>query len=251
MDESLELPNVEEMRGKSQKPGGSRERSTIEFPYGDLDDAVGVTKTIHQRGGDACTLDQLAAWMNHESVTSGTFRLKIAAARTFGLVDMERQSVQLTPLGRTIVDASKERLARVDAFLHVPLYQKVYETYRGRLLPPDSGLESMMGNMGVAKKQTSRARQSFRRSAGQAGLFELGADRLVLPSGAQPTKEITEEQQPQTPPSNRQPYDSDLHPFVKGLLAELPEPGAAWPEDKREAWLETAKSIFKLIYRAN
>jgi hypothetical protein len=40
----------------------------------------------------------------------------------------------------------------------------------------------------------------------------------------------------------------DLHPFFKGLLDLLPEPGADWPRAKREQWLETARSIFALIY---
>jgi len=229
--------------GRSSK----RERSTIEFPYGDLDDAVDVAKTVHKRGGDACSLDQLAAWLSHESVSSGTFRLKVAAARTFGLIEVERQSIVLSSLGHEVVDATKERGARSQAFLNVPLYRKIYDAYRGRMLPPDAGLESMMANLGVAAKQTQKARQAFQRSADQAGLFEQGRDRLVLPAGAPPTKELSETGPAATPPEEVRLQG--LHPFIQGLLDELPKPGSAWPEGKREAWLETASSIFKLIYR--
>lgn len=39
-----------------------------------------------------------------------------------------------------------------------------------------------------------------------------------------------------------------LHPFFRGLLESLPEPGTAWPQVQRDQWLETARHIFALIY---
>jgi hypothetical protein len=36
---------------------------------------------------------------------------------------------------------------------------------------------------------------------------------------------------------------------VQGLLKELPKAGTAWPEDQRKLWLDTAASIFKMIYK--
>ncbi len=39
-----------------------------------------------------------------------------------------------------------------------------------------------------------------------------------------------------------------LHPFLQGLLEALPAPGADWPIARREQWLETARSIFALMY---
>jgi hypothetical protein len=232
----------------------SRERSTIEFPYGDLDDAVEVAKTVYRRGGNSCTADQLAAWLGHESVDSGTFRVKVSTARIFGLIETSRSGIVLTELGNDVVDALKERQARIAAFFCVPLYGKVYEAFRGRLLPPDSGLESMMVTFGVASKQRSRARQAFQRSAEQAGLFEQGKDRLVLPV-SRPTREI--EEQDVAVPSGGLPATTsrtsiaEHHPFIQGLLNELPPAGEAWPEDRRKAWLETAEHIFKLLYKVN
>ena len=41
---------------------------------------------------------------------------------------------------------------------------------------------------------------------------------------------------------------SDLHPFFRGLLETLPEPGADWPSPNREQWLDTARNIFALLY---
>jgi hypothetical protein len=41
---------------------------------------------------------------------------------------------------------------------------------------------------------------------------------------------------------------TDLHPFIQGLLKELPPAGDIWPDAKRKLWLDTASSIFKIIY---
>jgi hypothetical protein len=42
---------------------------------------------------------------------------------------------------------------------------------------------------------------------------------------------------------------TDLHPFIQGLLKELPPAGGVWPDAKRKLWLDTAASIFKVIYK--
>ena len=39
-----------------------------------------------------------------------------------------------------------------------------------------------------------------------------------------------------------------LHPFFRGLVDALPEPGSTWPQVHRDQWLETARHIFALVY---
>jgi hypothetical protein len=232
-----------------------RERSTIQFPYNDLNDAVEVVQAIHEHGGGRCGLDQLAAWMGHDSVTSGTFRMKVNAARVFGLVETERGQVSPTRLGRDLIHPERQGQARVQAFLSVPLYKAIFDRHRGYLLPPDVGLERLMVELGVSEKQANKARQTFRRSAEQAGFFSEGRDRLVLPAGL-PTKEIPPKEEHE--PSDREEekrkksgnggLPPDLHPFILGLLQTLPEPGSRWPQSQQQQWLDTAKGIFGLIY---
>jgi hypothetical protein len=73
--------------------------------------------------------------------------------------------------------------ARVEAFLTVPLYKKIYDEFSDSLLPDDIGLEARLQRFGVTRNETSRARQVFARSAEQAGLFDAGSrDRLIKPS---------------------------------------------------------------------
>jgi hypothetical protein len=39
-----------------------------------------------------------------------------------------------------------------------------------------------------------------------------------------------------------------LHPFIEGLLRELPENGATWSADKRDRWLQMAQLTVDMLY---
>jgi hypothetical protein len=41
------------------------------------------------------------------------------------------------------------------------------------------------------------------------------------------------------------------HPLIEGLFSKLPDPEAQWPLAARQKWLQTAASIFDLMYAAN
>src|SRR4051812_16900064 len=97
--EQTENTNATDERAPAGDPApeAGRERSSIEFPYNDLDDAVEIAKAIHENAGSSCSLTQLAAFVS-QSVSSGAFRLRVSNARTFGLTENERREVRLTPL---------------------------------------------------------------------------------------------------------------------------------------------------------
>lgn len=231
-----------------------RERSTIQFPYNDLDDAMAIAKSVHENAGLSCTIDQLAAYLKN-SLTSGAFRLRVGNAAIFGLTENERGEVKLTPLGRRIADATQEAAAKVEAFLTVPLYARIYDNYKGFTLPGSAALEKFMREVGVSAKQTGKARQAFMRSARQAGFFVHGEDRLVRPANPG-TKPIEE----QKPPVSERDSDSNrggggggdppvIDPIIAGLLARLPKSGEVWPERERALWLQLLEGSFKLIYK--
>lgn len=91
----------------------TRERSSIKFPYLDLEAAIALPNAMHgEQGAAACDLDQLSSWSGHGTPESGTFRNKVQAARYFGLINVEHQRVTLTPLGRDILDPHKAPGAR-------------------------------------------------------------------------------------------------------------------------------------------
>jgi hypothetical protein len=242
---------VQPIAGEKPEASG-RSQSTIEFPYMDLESAVEVAANVHEIGGSSCDWDQLAARMG-QAAQGGGFRQKLIGARTFGVVSYDRGKVNLTALGLRIVDQQQAKAAKVEAFLSVPLYRAIYEKFKGNSLPPQAGLEREMVNLGVAPKQSDKARQAFQRSAKQAGFFEFGIDRLVSPplnGGAQAAAAVSPAPEKPRELSAGGGGGDDLHPFIKGLLQKLPAPESEWPVEQRAKWLTTAMNIFDLMYTA-
>ena len=235
-----------------QEADETRERSTIGFPYNDLDQAVRVANAVHRVGGTSCTREQLAADLKVTS-TGGGFSLLMQTAKTFGFVTYGQGTIQLTQLGQQINDHRQEKAAKVSAFLTVPLYKAIYDKYKTGTIPPTTALENEMAGLGVAKKQTDKARQVFQRSAQQAGFFAHGQERLVLPAMGPGTTEPKKEEQSPIPdaPEKRTSGDGNgggRHPFIQGLLKELPNEGNDWATADRVKWLKAAAMIFDLIY---
>jgi hypothetical protein len=237
-------------------------QSTIGFPYRDLNVGISVAQAMLGAGGVALTTEQLAGVMGLQA-GSGNFVVKVMTARTFGLITYAAGKYALTNLGSTVIDNDdkRRRLALAEAFLNVPLYKRTYEEFKGRQLPPPSGLEQAFVRFGVSAKQANPARLAFEKSATIAGFFGAGTDRLIEPiigGGAPPINK---------PPINdgggnggsgngwnaaneaAGPDVTGLHPFIQGLLGTLPEPETNWAVEGRAKWLQTAANIFDLIYK--
>ena len=173
-----------ESRSADQAPTMSandvRGRSTIEFAYFDLESGLAVARAVKDVGVTSADLTQVAVKMQM-SGDGGGFRLRVMTAKAYGLISYARNAVELTELGIRIVDPQYERAARVEAFMRVPLHKVLFEKLNGQTLPPPPAIERLIEQIGVAPKQKDKARQVFMRSAKQAGLFELSAERLSLP----------------------------------------------------------------------
>jgi hypothetical protein len=262
---------------KPIKPGASsndvdeedaRFQSTIQFPYGDLETGIAVVNVIHGKiGGVSCTPDQLAAAMG-QGPRSGNFRLKLSSARIFGLVATSVGKIEITDLGFEIIDPSREKAARAQAFLNVELFRKVYEDFKSKTLPPrPAAFELMLERLGVSPKQKDNARRALDNSAQQAGFYLHGKDRLVMPNvdGLKPTPD----RKPPHPEENLKERqegvngggagggkggggdDTGRHPFIQGLLKTLPEPETTWTVEGRAKWLQAAANIFDLMYKGS
>lgn len=229
-----------------------RGRSTIEFPYLDLDSAIEVAQAVHNVGGTSCEWNQLAVQMK-QSPKGGGFRLRLMTARSFGILNYDRGNVELTDLGIHILDPKHEKSARAESFLNVPLFKGMFEKMNGQVLPPVAAIERIAENLGVAPKQKDKARQVFMRSAKQAGYFDLDPERLTTPpnlkgnAGVKDTSVPVEEQKKENG-SGRLTGSDDYHPFIVGLLQKLPSPETEWTYEGRVKWLSTAANIFDLLY---
>ena len=229
-----------------------RERSTIEFPYLDQDDAAEIAKTIHTIFGTSCQREQLAAQLQ-VSATGGGFNLRLGTAKMYGFLNHERGTVTLTDLGLRVADPQQEKAARAESFLSVPLYKALFETFNGKALPStSSGLEAEMVKLGVSSKQKDRARQVFQRSAKQAGFFWSGNDRLVLPAPGKYIARMTGEAEKEVRderPKERDHEQQPIYPhFIQGLLQKLPNEGSEWAKEERAKWLQLAALAFDIMY---
>lgn len=251
------------MIGTAPGSQSTHDRSSIAFPYVDLNSAIELAEVIAQNYALQADAADIASHLGHDGPSGGAFRNKLAAARIYGLIETTNRgnTATLTALGRDITDSQTARGARVQAFLNVPLFKAVFEGWRGRTLPRDRALEMALLRLGVAPKQAPRARQVLSRSAEQAGFFTLGPDRLVMPAGIVPPQ--NSESSPS--PANGSSVDSpdapedlprgrpvggvlDLDPAIAGVLAYLPRPGAEWPKAARERWLAGFSAILAIVY---
>ena len=235
--------------GAAQGDAVKRERSTIAFAYGDLDSAVKVAKGIHQVGGSKCQFDQLAAKLGIAE-KGGGFRSTILTAKTFGLVTYAQGTILLTPLGTRMADHQQEAAAKADAFLSVPLYRAIHDKFKGATLPPTNALENEMVTLGVAEKVKGKARQSFHRSAKQAGFFAYGQDRLVMPATGG-TQDRPPDDEPNPDPDVKKNGDDGnggRHDLIEGLIKALPKDGDEWLTADRRRWLQLAEGIFDFVY---
>jgi hypothetical protein len=170
--------------------------------------------------------------------------------------------VTLTSLGTQIVDPQHQRAAKVESFLNVPLYRKIYDQFKGASLPPAGGLEATIVGFGVAAKQKETARRVFQRSAELAGFFEIAKDRLTYPSlkGGGESAPLAPNVEDNANADGKKSGNGGggnggggnggdgHHPLIDGLIKALPASGEKWSMDARRKWLQAAAMNFDYVY---
>lgn len=226
--------------GEAPQPP-KRTRSTVSFPYADLAEAEKAVGHVAGSGG-RCLPEQLAAWLGHIKLNSGAFRNKVAAAKQFAVLEGSRNSIALTELGRRLADRRGLPQARVEAFMAVPLYRSLFESYRGGQMPGVMRIELDMLRLGVSRTQVKSARQVFLRSAEQAGLFDAGGSQMVLPKGTVLPDAASE--------GSRTLPDRSRYPkVIEGILEQAPW-NEGWTEQAFDEWadllIRASRMHFKL-----
>ena len=243
--------NVEPLDAENEEAGedGKRQRSAIAFPYTDYENVESIANAIHENVGHGdCSPGQLAAWTNQSAKSSG-FRTQLSAARLFGVLEGEGDALRLSDMGRRIVDPTKARAAKAEAFLRVPLFKALYEKYKDGVTPPSAALEREIAGLGVGEKQKARARQVFESSAQQTGFREAAPNRLVAPA-------VVVKPPPADDDKNKRKNGGgqgggeglDLDPLLVALLHKIPEQGQEWPAERRLRWFKTFAMNVSEVY---
>jgi hypothetical protein len=225
-----------------------RFRSEIEFPYADLESAVELAQTIHAKAGTTAEAEELAVWMN-QTASGGTFRSRVNAARTFGLIESGQGRATLTQLGRDAIDGSgNERASRVTAFLNAELFQVLYEQNKGNPLPPPPAIERQIEQLGVSPKQKERARQIFVKSAQYAGFIDATSGRFVKPGLGGKEDQSRQRERDLGGGGGGGGDQLDLDPLLIALLKKVPTPHKGWPGPTRVRWFRTFAMNVSQIY---
>lgn len=159
---------------------GEATSSGMRLPRVHLKNVVELLEKAYEHGRSP-SITQVAAAVN-QTLNSGAFRTRMAAAAHFGLLTPARGRVQITELGMRALDEEQRPAALVDAWMQVPIFKSLFNRFDGNRLPPASGIEAELTNLGVPSKNSAVIRRVLMSSAEQAGLLNSAADRLVIPT---------------------------------------------------------------------
>lgn len=253
-------------------------RSEVAFPYYSLDKSIDVPKVIHERAGGRCGRGQLAGLLGYSGVKNGGFLTRISAAKMFGLIEENGDTITLTDRARKIlspVRPSDAEQARLDAFMAVELYKKVFDDFDGHTLPAADGLSNLfLTQYKIVPNQVAPALRNLMDSADSAGLFKVMGNRTKLippiirndgaavppatPDPAPPDDDAHGENMPTRGQRNGGrngngggqpgPDMSAVHPALVGLIQNLPPVGSTLGPKRRSALIDAFKHTINFVY---
>lgn len=255
-------------------------RSSVAFPYFSLDKCIEVPKVIHERADGRCDRGQLAGLLGYKGVKNGGFLTRITAAKMFGLIDESGDTILLTDRAKKILSPirpSDAEQAKLDAFLAVELYRKVFEDFDGHTLPAADGLSNLfLTQYKVVPNQVAPALRNLMDSANSAGLFKVGGRTKLIRPIINGSATTASSPAPAPAPSveDRQEFDdagqqqarngsrsgssglntqpnanlSDVHPALAGLIQNLPPLGSTLGPKRRAALIDAFKHTINFIY---
>ena len=146
----------------------------IEHPRASFKNGLEVAASVDYIGG-SCTIDICAEKMKKK--VSGAFKGLISAGVKHGLVTMKKEVLSTTELYRTYKLAydEKEKTETLrKAFLYPPLYQKIYERFKGKDLPVAMLDKILIREFGVEEVYASRVSGYFIDGAKASSILENG-----------------------------------------------------------------------------
>lgn len=222
----------------SPEPAPKKTRSVtnsgLRFPIYNLLSSIEVVKKIHEKGGGSAAGDQLASFLGYGSTNNGAYLSRIGAARVFQLIEKSGNAFVLTSLAKRLVSPvfpEDEKEAKIEAFLAVPLFNKVYDEFRGQQLPAEAGLKNALIRFGVVPSRVDFAYRALVESADTAGFFDArnGArSHLVKPTISNRSAAIATPAAQNTAEAAATPPPSGNLPPAASVTAEQSDAKAAY-----------------------
>jgi hypothetical protein len=177
-----------------------------------LSDAIILAHKVNEMASGSATYDTFSQICGNTK-TSSSFQRKVAALRSFGIIEDRDNVVALSELGNRITTPRDERddaIATKEAMLRIDLLGKMFERHRGRLLPEDQFLNNILIQEFKVPREVSRMWvEHFRDALASAKLIFVRPDAktqvLDEPSGDMRNVDRNTPQPENVPPMAGQP----------------------------------------------
>lgn len=161
----------------------------IDYPQASLKSALDVAKAVDELGG-RCTTEMAAEKLGMKM--SGGYRSLVGAAAKYGLVTSKSGALETTAAFRDYKLAYSPEDAGIvlqQCLLKPPVFQKVYERFKGRALPLGHFDKLLIKEFGVAEATGSRVAKYFVDGAKMCSLLGQGnvlLEQSLSPGSSQP-----------------------------------------------------------------
>lgn len=123
-----------------------------------LSDAMAVAHRVNEAASGRANYDLFSQLIGNTK-TSSSFQRKVAALRSYGIIEDQDNVVVLSELGNRLTSPRDERddaLAAKEAMLRIDLLARMFERHRGRLLPEDTFLNNILIQEFKVPREVSR-----------------------------------------------------------------------------------------------
>ncbi|WP_373388901.1 hypothetical protein [Pseudomonas alcaligenes] len=154
----------------------------IDYPRSSLQTCIQLAKAVDSFGGK-CSPELAADKLGMK--VSGNFNAIIASAAKFGLIDNKKGQLEVTGLYRQhklAYSHEEANAALTQAFLSPPLFQKLYDRFKGLELPLGHFEKVLIREFSVPEPLGSRTVKYFLEGAKQCGI--LSENNVLLEIGA-------------------------------------------------------------------
>jgi hypothetical protein len=150
----------------------------LDYPRSSLKRSLALAEAVDKLGG-SCTSEMCAHQM--EQTVSGAFKATMSAAIKHNLVSKHKDKLSVTETYReyklAYSDAERLRVMQ-QAFLSAPLFRRIYDRFRGKLLPVDIFDKLLAKEFGLDMNAAQKTSRFFIQGAKLAEL--LSSDNSVV-----------------------------------------------------------------------
>jgi len=148
-------------------------------PYLTLGQAFELVEKIYEHAGGTASLDILSR-ITDNSTSSSSFIKKVNALKSYGLVTEENKTISLSDIGLALAapkSSEAQALAKKQALLLLPVFSRIFEKHKGKLLPADEFIKNIVEQeCKISRDISDRWVSAFKEALKAANLLHARGD---------------------------------------------------------------------------